>query len=61
MGAGATGCPERNRLMILVEIGQASQTTSGQNGREGSRLNLVLNGDGESDGLNWLRAGSGAW
>ena len=46
-------------------MGQASQTTTGQNVWEGSRLNLVARNNGESNELNWLGLdlglGGGGW
>ena len=40
--------------MILDEMGKASQKTYGQNSREASPVSLVMRGNDEIRGLNWL-------
>ena len=44
--------------MILDEMEKASRTINRQNNREGSLLRLVLRGNDEIEGVNWLREGN---
>ena len=43
---------EKWGFLILVEMEQASRTTNAENNRDGSRLNVVVRVNGESEGLN---------